>query len=415
MRKYKISILTVLFALAGLVSCGKDNSGATPGPGTGPGTGPEPGPSDYDLVNFPKGSEPKVVGVKLAERFIEVPHSFWGNITSSSLDKVTHITYPDVCAWLGALWFAEQVKNDDLWDRLANKFDLLFTTEKHLQPDLATKADNKVDYYVFGAIPLNIYQKRKDAKYLDLGLKYADGQYTLPANATTEQKKWHDKGYSWQTRLWIDDMFMITALQAQAFLATGNEKYIERAAKGMVLYLEELQRANGLFYHAPNAPFYWARGDGWMAVGMPEILKILPTDAKYDTYRTKIMAGYKKMMEGLLRNQAYDGVWSQLIDDTSMWRETSGSAMFTYGMLLGVKYGWLDEKTYGAAARKAWIQLQTYLTANYDLREVCEGTGAGTSAKYYKDRRRWIGDTHGQAGMLWSAFALASIADDKEK
>ena len=43
-----------------------------------------------------------------------------------------------------------------------------------------------------------------------MGLSYADTQWTLPANATPEEKAWADKGLSWQTRLWIDDMFMIT-------------------------------------------------------------------------------------------------------------------------------------------------------------------------------------------------------------
>ena len=50
-----------------------------------------------------------------------------------------------------------------------------------------------------------------------------------------------DQGYSWQTRLWIDDMFMITAVQSQAYRSTKNRKYIDRTAKEMVLYLDKLQ------------------------------------------------------------------------------------------------------------------------------------------------------------------------------
>ena len=82
-----------------------------------------------------------------------------------------------------------------------------------------------------------------------MGLSYADTQWTLPANATPEEKAWADKGLSWQTRLWIDDMFMITILQAQAYHTTGKREYMDRAVKEMVVYLDELQRPNGLFYH----------------------------------------------------------------------------------------------------------------------------------------------------------------------
>ena len=71
-----------------------------------------------------------------------------------------------------------------------------------------------------------------------MGLSYADTQWTLPANATPEEKAWADKGLSWQTRLWIDDMFMITILQAQAYHTTGKREYMDRAVKEMVVYLE---------------------------------------------------------------------------------------------------------------------------------------------------------------------------------
>ena len=54
--------------------------------------------------------------------------------------------------------------------------------------------------------------------------------------------------------VWIDDMFMITTIQSQAYLATGDRKYIDRAAAEMAMYLEKIQRPNGLFYHAPTAP-----------------------------------------------------------------------------------------------------------------------------------------------------------------
>lgn len=404
MKKHKLFVFLTAFSLAGLLLSGcKENIPEVTKDPDGSG---KQDTINYDLENFPKGCQPEEVGVKVTELFIKSPHSYWGNMTTTS--KADHLTYPDVCTWLGALWFAQSVGNDVLYNQLVDKFELLFTTEKNLQPSLTPSAGNKVDFYVFGALPLEIYKRKKEDRYKDLGMQYADRQWILPSNPTQTQLDWYNSGYSWQTRLWIDDMFMITALQAQAYLITGDEKYIERSAREMVLYLDRLQRDNGLFYHATNAPFFWGRGNGWFAVGMAEVLRMLPKDQRYDMYRNRIMDGYVKMMAGLLRYQNYDGMWGQLIDNMSSWRETSGTAMFAYAMITGVKNGWLDKKKYGAASRKAWLSLMTYLNGDYNLLNVCEGTGEKNDYEYYLNRKRLTGDLHGQAALLWCTFALTN-------
>ena len=51
------------------------------------------------------------------------------------------------------------------------------------------------------------------------------------------------------------------------------------------------------------------------------------------------------MMAGLLANQMDNGMWRQLIDKPESWPESSGTAMFAFAMVTGVKSGWLDEKT----------------------------------------------------------------------
>ena len=98
------------------------------------------------------------------------------------------------------------------------------------------------------------------------------------------------------------------------------------------MYLDELQRPNGLFYHAPDVPFYWGRGNGWMAAGMAELLRYLPKKHKD---RPRIMEGYLTMMKSLKEYQNPEGLWNQLLDDPECWTETSGSAMFTFLLLRG--------------------------------------------------------------------------------
>ena len=73
------------------------------------------------------------------------------------------------------------------------------------------------------------------------------------------------------------------------------------------------------------------------------------------------LEGYRLMMKSLKDYQNKSGMWNQLIDKADCWPETSGSAMFTYAMIMGVKKGWLDAEEYGPVARKAWIALVPYI------------------------------------------------------
>ena len=352
---------------------------------------------EYNLTKFPKGSTPLEVGNRIANKFIVTPHTRFGNPRAEKAPN--YITYPDACAWLGALWFGKVTKNEPLLDKLKDRFEPLFSTEQKMLPRM-----NHVDHNVVGAVPLELYiQKKGDQRYYDLGMRYADTQWEAPVDATPEQKAYADKGYSWQTRIWIDDMFMITTIQSQAYRATGDRKYIDRAAREMAMYLKKIQRPNGLFYHSPEAPFFWARGNGWMAAGMAQLLSILPKD---NSDRTTIMEAYKKMMNTLKQNQDPDGMWHQLIDEPASYKETSGTAMFTYAMIVGVKHGWLDKKEYGTAARKGWLASVTYINENDEITNVCEGTNIKNDKNHYMNRKQITGDLHAHAPLLWCAVAL---------
>ena len=120
-------------------------------------------------------------------------------------------------------------------------------------------------------------------------------------------------------------------------------------------------------------------------------------------------------MAALLKYQAEDGLWRQLVDRPDVWAETSGTGMFAFALVTGVKEGWLDKKTYGPAARRAWLGLVKHIDAQANVREVCVGTNKAfqevgpdleKQLKFYLERPRRTGDLHGQAPILWTASAL---------
>lgn len=336
-----------------------------------------------EFENWPKGSSPQEIGKRVAERYANSPHTNFGRSTPPA-----HITYPETCTWYGSLTFAQLSGDKDLTSKLTTRFDPMFGEEATLIPE-----PKHVDATVFGAVPLELYIETKQQKYLDLGKSMADKQFE---DATPD-------GLSKQSRFWIDDMYMLEIVQLQAYRATGDNKYIDRAALEMSTYLDKLQQPNGLFYHAPDVPFFWGRGNGWVAAGMAELLRSLPEN---HPQRVRILDGYHKMMKSLLQYQGSDGMWKQLIDHSESWPESSSTGMFTFAMITGVKNGWLDRQTYAPVARKGWLGLVSYLTPEGEIRNVCEGTNKKNDLQYYLDRKRLTGDLHGQAPILWSASAL---------
>ncbi|MBM0104767.1 glycoside hydrolase family 88 protein [Steroidobacter sp. S1-65] len=353
---------------------------------------PSSGAIDEYFSNWPAEADPALVGRRIANNFVARNFDFQIN----SFHR--WIIYPEVCAWYGALQVAELSKDQALKEQLIGKFDQFLTPEgaRRLSPRA------HVDYRITGVVPLEIYLLNGEQTYLEIGRDYADKQWatTTPDGITTE------------ARYWADDLYMLPVLQVQAYRATKDPKYLDRVAMTMVAYLDKLQQPSGLFLHSPDSPFYWGRGNGWVAAGMAEVLSVLPPE--HPNY-ARIMQSYKLMMAGLLKYQNPEGLWLQLIEQPDFWPETSGSAMFAFAMVEGVKRGWLDAKTYGPAARKAWLGLVKYVDSAGNIKEVVVGTNKASNEvgpdlevqkKFYYDRPRKTGDLHGQSPMLWTAAAL---------
>jgi rhamnogalacturonyl hydrolase YesR len=343
------------------------------------------------FTDWPAGMSPTEIGARVADNFIT-------RTLEVDQGKRPYVIYPEVINWYGALEVAKLSRNAELRQRLIAKFDPLLTPEgaKKISPDA------HVDFRVFGGVPLELYLQTKDEKYLTIGKGLADKQWAAPT----------PDGVTREARYWVDDIYMISLVQVQAFRATHDPKYLDHAAATAVAYLDKLQQPNGLFFHAADSPFCWSRGNGWFAAGMTELLTELPAD---HPQRARILAGYRTMMAALLKYQSEDGRWRQLVDKPESWLESSGTGMFTFAMVTGVKHGWLPAETYGPAARKAWLALAGNLDENANVRDVCVGTntafnekitGPAAQLKYYLDRNKVTGDLHGQGPILWTAMAL---------
>lgn len=344
------------------------------------------------LADWPPGTSPAEIGVRIARNVLARQFDFETNPKRKSL------IYPEACAWYGALTVAAMTGDTELQARGVERF------ERFLTPDGTgwVSKEAHVDFRVIGIVPLEIYRQKKDKRCLALGRDLAEAQWENPTA----------DGLTREARYWVDDIYMIASLQTQAFRATGDKTFLDRAARLTVAYLDKLQQPNGLFFHAEDSPFYWGRGCGWYAAGMTELLSELPAD---HPEHARILEGYRRMMAALLQHQSEGGLWRQLVDRPESWMETSGSAMFSYAIVTGVKRGWLAEADYGPSARRAWLALVAEVDAEANVKNVCVGTNKGfkevgadleVQRKFYLERPRSTGDLHGQAPLLWTATAL---------
>ncbi|MBR0196714.1 MAG: glycoside hydrolase family 88 protein [Kiritimatiellae bacterium] len=355
---------------------------------------------------------PAEVSAKLSELFLTTDPDLYkpiGYKAPKAYGGGQLIHYSVVSLWVNALECARLSNNSELEKRLVAAFEPAYNEKKIWMNNY-----RHVDLSIVGAIAIEIYILTGDERAKALGLRYADRQWEEPKEDCDWGDKWYEKitleerrenwgkGYSPETRLWIDDMYMISVLQGLAYRATNDRKYIERSAKEMCLYLKRLQREDGLFNHAPSAPFAWGRGNGWMAAAMAMNLALLPKDSEW---REPILADYIKMMKALKEKQRPNGLWGQIVDDEESYDETSASAMFAYAFAEGAKAGVLDDE-YLAAAKRAYNALVARLDEYGNISDVCVGTGWKNDRHHYLTRPRANGDPHGQAPLLWLCKAL---------
>ena len=318
-----------------------------------------------------------------------------------SLDLPGTTYYADLCAYYGVLVWSELTGNTSMRDSIIAKYPTAYYNGTQMPPE------GDVDKNVYGIYPFEMYRQTGDANYLTAALYLADEEFNPP----------RPDGLSPYTRFWIDDTYMIGSLQIQAYKSTGDITYANRAVAQLLGYMgevENLQQANGLFYHTLSAPIHWGRGNGWAASAMTEVLLALPED---DPNRPELLSKYQAMMAGLVTYQGASGMWYQVLDmgsDPRNWYESSCTAMFVFALTTGVDKGWLPEEPYLQAALDGWAALADYVDEQGRVHEVCTGTGASSDVQYYFDRPREIGNTHAEAAVLWAATAMERLNPEAE-
>ena len=197
--------------------------------------------------------------------------------------------------------------------------------------------------------------------------------------------------YGWWT--WIDAIQMAMPLYMQVYKLTGDKKYCDHA---MAMYRwSRNECGGGLFnlidglwwrdadyvppYKEPDGKdCYWSRGNGWVYAALVRCMDLLPKKSK--EYK-ELKKDFLLMSEGLRKCQREDGFWNpSLVSTNYEMKETSGTALFVYGMCWGMRQGYLKEKTYRPIVEKAWTAMVKDAVHQDGFLGWMQGTGKDPSA-----------------------------------
>ena len=128
-------------------------------------------------------------------------------------------------------------------------------------------------------------------------------------------------------------------------------------------------------YKEPNGEdCYWARGNGWVVAALVRVLEIIPEN---EVHRNEYLKTYHEMIKALVPIQRTDGFWNVSLHDATHFggKETSGTALFVYGMAWGVNQGILDKATYLPIITKAWNAMTKDAVQKNGFIGYMQGTG----------------------------------------
>ncbi len=189
---------------------------------------------------------------------------------------------------------------------------------------------------------------------------------------------------------WIDAIQMAMPVFAELGVLYPEQGYWERMYE-MYMYTRSRHGENGLFnpsdnlwwrdkdfdppYREPNGEdCYWSRGNGWVIAALVRVLNILPKDAPH---RQQYEDDFRSMAAALAAVQRTDGFWNVSLHDPGNFggKETTGTAMFVYGMAWGIRNGYLESGKYLPIVTKAWRGLLKHAVHKNGFLGYVQGTG----------------------------------------
>lgn len=187
-----------------------------------------------------------------------------------------------------------------------------------------------------GEAVLLAYKKTGDEKFK----KAAEAQYNYLKNAAPKTSDGILHHVTYAKQVWSDSPFM-----APPFLALmGDYDEAVKQIEGFRKYLMNPEKK--LYYHQwdetkndYSRKLLWGGGNGWTAAAIAKIINFLPKER--EAQKVKLIGFGKEVIDGCIAYMRPDGLFHDVIDDSSSFVETNLGQMLAFAIYTGVKAGWL--------------------------------------------------------------------------
>lgn len=204
--------------------------------------------------------------------------------------------------------------------------------------------------------------------------------------------------------MWADDFYMSCPFLARLYARMGDEDSLEDIVKqtlGFVkkLYMPEEKIFSHIYFldKAVKNSVPWGRGNGWIALGMSEILLHLP---KENPAFEIVRSAFEDFCEGIANVQDECGLYHQVLNRPQSYLESSCTAMFTLAFYRGVHNGWISDKFLKNADKGLEAILKYCVDKDGVVYGVCMGSSCSMDEKYYFNLNTIKDDNHGTGIVL---------------
>jgi unsaturated rhamnogalacturonyl hydrolase len=189
--------------------------------------------------------------------------------------------------------------------------------------------------------------------------------------------------------LWDDTLYMVALFLASYGQASGRRELVDEAARQFLVHARFLaDRRSGLWFHGWTfdgrhnfAEARWARGNAWIAAGIPDLLDLAELPASVAMFLRDVLV---TQVNALLPLQAPSGAWRTLLDDPTSYVEISATAGIGYALLKGYRQG-LGERNWRSAGLRALGAVFDNIDTNGTVQNVSYGTRMGHNLQFYRD------------------------------
>ncbi|KAF2845220.1 glycoside hydrolase family 105 protein [Plenodomus tracheiphilus IPT5] len=279
---------------------------------------------------------------------------------------------------------------------------------------------------------LDVYNSTGEAKYLNGAEALRSSINLQPRNS--DQSLWYYVYPHWG---YLDGMYSFAPFLSAYSLSQSpvNTTALDDVLFQLsTLWLRCYHTGTGLLVHGYDASktavwasnttgasqHVWGRSLGWYVMALVDTYEMLPSTPEYRSAQTYLSQIFARLASSLVQEPTRDarsGVWWQVLDEADgqgNYLESSGSSMFVYALLKGVRLGLLQDTKgteYTNMARRAY----KYLAATFVVDEggrtlgwngtvgVCSLNSTGTF-EYYVGQPLVYNSVLGSA-----AFVLASL------